>query len=147
MTLQCAVIDDEPLAREGISGYIAEVDFLELAGTGANPLELQTLLERKQIDLIFLDINLPKIDGFNCLKEIQSSAKHCRIPIVMYSSSDNPNEINAAYGFGASLYFRKPIAYIDLVNSIRDILTMKWDNPELIKKQYFVKGKYQSFTS
>ena len=96
-------------------------------------------------DLIFLDINLPKVDGFNCLKELQNSAKHCRIPIVMYSSSNNPKEINAAYGFGASLYFKKPTGYNDMVDSLSSILLMDWNKPETIQQKYYVDGKFKTF--
>ena len=63
MTLKCVVIDDELLARECITGYIAEVDFLELAGSGSNPLGLVQLLDSQPVDLVFLDIQMPVMNG------------------------------------------------------------------------------------
>lgn len=68
MKLNCAIIDDEPLAREGLASYVREVDFLNLVGTCGNPLELITLLDRQPVDLIFLDIQMPKMNGIDFLK-------------------------------------------------------------------------------
>ncbi|MRG43510.1 response regulator [Chitinophaga sp. SYP-B3965] len=68
MTLSCVAIDDEPLARECIVNYVKEVDFLQLTGTGNNPLELTKLLNEKTVDLIFLDIQMPVINGIEFLK-------------------------------------------------------------------------------
>jgi PleD family two-component response regulator len=97
-------------------------------------------------DVIFVDINIPKVDGFSCISLLQESAKHCRIPIVIYSSSNSQREVNAAYGYGASMFFKKPTRYVDLLDSLRSIIMMDWDRPELIKQQYFREGKYHSFT-
>ncbi|PZR38580.1 MAG: DNA-binding response regulator [Azospira oryzae] len=66
--LKCVTIDDEPLARECIVNYIYQVDFLQSVGTGNNPLELTTLLGEQKIDLIFLDIQMPVINGIEFLK-------------------------------------------------------------------------------
>ena len=66
--LKCVTIDDEPLARECIVNYINEIDFLQSAGTGNNPLELAKLLDDQKIDLIFLDIQMPVINGIEFLK-------------------------------------------------------------------------------
>ncbi|WP_425291037.1 LytR/AlgR family response regulator transcription factor [Spirosoma linguale] len=59
--INCVIIDDEPLAREGLASYVGEVDFLSLVGTGENPLELMDLLDQTRADLIFLDIQMPKM--------------------------------------------------------------------------------------
>ena len=68
MTLKCVAIDDEPLARECIANYVREIDFLELTGTGSNPVELTRLLDETKVDLIFLDIQMPVINGIEFLK-------------------------------------------------------------------------------
>ncbi len=68
MILKCVAIDDEPLARECIANYVREIDFLQLTGTGSNPLELTRLLDEQKIDLIFLDIQMPVINGIEFLK-------------------------------------------------------------------------------
>src|SRR6476620_2817693 len=63
-------------------------------------------------DLIFLDINMPRVNGFECLKMLYESVTKFRMPIVMYSNSNNTKEINIAYALGATLYLQKPMGYI-----------------------------------
>lgn len=70
--INCVIIDDEPLAREGLSNYVREVDFLQLTGTCQNPLELMKLLDEYPVDLIFLDIQMPKMNGIDFLKIVQN---------------------------------------------------------------------------
>ena len=67
-TLSCVVVDDEPLARDGLLGYIAELDFLEAVGAAASPLELAKLLAGRSVDLVFLDIEMPRLNGMDWLR-------------------------------------------------------------------------------
>ncbi len=68
MELKCAIIDDEPLARECIEGYVRQIDYLKLIGTGNNPMELSRIQGHDQLDLVFLDIQMPIINGIDFLK-------------------------------------------------------------------------------
>ena len=68
--MTCIIIDDEPLARKGLKEYIREVDFLELVGDFDNPLKASDILLSKQIDLIFIDIQMPKITGLDFIKTL-----------------------------------------------------------------------------
>ncbi len=116
MTLQCAVIDDEPLAREGIGGYISEVDFLELAGTGSNPLELQTLLGLKHIDLIFLDIRMPVMSGLDFLRMSKD------LPMVIITTA-LPNHALEGFELDVLDYLVKPVSFnrfFQAVNKAKD---------------------------
>jgi CheY-like chemotaxis protein len=93
-------------------------------------------------DLIFLDINLPRVNGLECLDLIKQSPNNKKIPVVMYSSSELPKDLAAAYEKGASLYFRKPNNIADLIEALTDILQMSWHSPETIKAQYYKNGRY-----
>lgn len=73
MALGCVIIDDEPLARECISNYVSEVEFLDFKGSGSNPLELRQLLDNHKVDLIFLDIQMPVMNGIDFLKMTQNT--------------------------------------------------------------------------
>jgi DNA-binding LytR/AlgR family response regulator len=70
MTLTCLIIDDEPLARKGLKEYIQEVDFLYLAGEFEDPLKATQVLLHQKTDLLFLDIQMPKLTGLDFLKAI-----------------------------------------------------------------------------
>jgi DNA-binding LytR/AlgR family response regulator len=71
MRLNCIIIDDEPLARKGLREYIQDVDFLQLVGEFDNPLKATEILSNQKIDLMFLDIHMPKITGIEFLRSLQ----------------------------------------------------------------------------
>jgi DNA-binding LytR/AlgR family response regulator len=68
MKLRCIIIDDEPVARRLLREYIEDISFLEIAGEADNPLKAQVILDREPIDLLFLDINMPKLNGIEFLQ-------------------------------------------------------------------------------
>jgi len=74
-TIRCLVIDDEPPAREIIRRYIEQVPTLELAGECANAIQAFTLLQQQPIDLLFLDIRMPQLNGNDFLKALKNPPK------------------------------------------------------------------------
>ena len=68
MILNCIIIDDEPIARKLLQEYIEETDYLALVGTAENPLKATALLATLSVDLIFLDVNMPKMNGVQFLR-------------------------------------------------------------------------------
>jgi DNA-binding LytR/AlgR family response regulator len=74
MKLKCIIIDDEPIARKLIEEFISDIEFLELIGQAENPTKAIALLDNNIVDLIFLDINMPVINGINFLKNSNYSA-------------------------------------------------------------------------
>lgn len=74
MKLKCIIIDDEPIARKVLQEFVAEIDYLELIGQAENPLRAFPLLNDNDIDIIFLDINMPKISGIDFLKNSKVNA-------------------------------------------------------------------------
>ncbi len=100
--IQCCVVDDEPLARECLINYIDEIDFLELAGTCSNPMELDKVLSRQTIDLIFLDIQMPMMNGIDFLKSNKS------LPPVIFTTA-YPSYALEGYQLDVLDYLLKPI--------------------------------------
>ncbi len=74
MKLKCVIIDDEPIARKLMEEFISDIEFLELVGQAENPMKAITLLDNNVVDLIFLDINMPVINGINFLKNSNYSS-------------------------------------------------------------------------
>ena len=72
---RCLIIDDEPPAREVIKRYIEQIELLELAGECANAIQAITTLQQQPIDLIFLDIRLPQLNGTDFLKTLKNPPK------------------------------------------------------------------------
>jgi len=71
MKLRCLVTDDEPIARQIVEGYIRQTPYLELAGSCKDALEALEQLQQQVIDILFLDINMPHLDGLSLLKTLR----------------------------------------------------------------------------
>ncbi len=75
--------------------------------------------------IILLDLNMPKIDGRQCLKVIKANPDFSKIPIIIFSTSNNPEDISQSYELGANSYIIKPYSYNELVGII-DIINKYW---------------------
>ncbi|WP_421830553.1 LytR/AlgR family response regulator transcription factor [Larkinella sp.] len=102
--MNCVIIDDEPLAREGIANYVREIDFLNLVQTCQNPVELIKLLDEHRIDLLFLDIQMPKMNGIDFLKIVQNP------PIVIITTAF-PSYALESFQLNVLDYLLKPITF------------------------------------
>lgn len=103
------------------------------------------VIEQKRPQLIFLDINLPRINGIECLQELQSDPVGKTIPVIMYSSSELPRDLQLSFHAGASLYFLKPSDIAKLVSSLTEIFAMDWTQPGTIRQKYLIDGRYTAF--
>lgn len=86
--------------------------------TAENGVELFNLLPIHHInpsDIIFLDINMPMMDGWACLKKLKASADYNSIPVIMYSTSSAKKDIDKAYQLGAQLFLTKPEDFRELI--------------------------------
>lgn len=78
-------------------------------------------------DVIFLNVNMPIKNGFDCLKEIRDRSDNLRsLRIIMFSTSINPDTINTARELGADFYAVKPTSYFDLKSLIIKVLSIDW---------------------
>ncbi len=102
--LTCLIIDDEPLARKGLKEYIADVDFLELAGEFDSPLKATDALSRQQVHLLFLDIHMPKISGIDFLRTLQHP------PLVILTTA-YPQYALEGFDLSVLDYLLKPISF------------------------------------
>lgn len=70
MNIRCIIVDDEPLAREGMELLVKEAGFLELRASCSNAFDANNILAQEKIDLIFLDIQMPRIRGIDFLRTL-----------------------------------------------------------------------------
>ncbi len=73
MKLNCIIADDEPLARKGIRDYIAKISFLELQGEANDAVTSAKLLSEKKVDLIFMDIEMPEVNGVEFVRSLKEN--------------------------------------------------------------------------
>ncbi len=69
-------------------------------------------------DLILMDINMPRMDGLECLKKLKQDPPLSFIPVIMFTSSKNDEDIVKSYGEGAASYMPKPVNYEDFVKAV-----------------------------
>lgn len=104
MKINCIIIDDEPLARKGLKEYIADVDFLNFTGEFDNPLKAAEIISRGEIQLLFLDIQMPKITGLDFFKTLQNA------PPVIFTTA-YPQYALEGFEVNALDYLVKPISF------------------------------------
>ncbi|HKZ37963.1 MAG TPA: LytTR family DNA-binding domain-containing protein [Chryseolinea sp.] len=102
--MNCVIIDDEPLAREGLSTYVREIDFLRLVGSCENSIALTKVMDETKVDLIFLDIQMPKMNGMEFLKITKDP------PIVIITSA-YPSYALESFQLNVLDYLLKPITF------------------------------------
>ena len=102
--INCVIIDDEPLARKGLREYIADVDFLHLAGEYDNPLKATEMISGGEVQLLFLDIQMPKITGLEFMKTLQR-------PIPVIFTTAFPQYALDGFELNALDYLVKPISF------------------------------------
>lgn len=71
-TLQCIIVDDEPIARQILEKYIEEVPHLHLISSCKDAFEVMEIIQKQQVDVLFLDINMPKLSGLSLLKTMRA---------------------------------------------------------------------------
>lgn len=79
-------------------------------------------------DIIFIDINMPIMNGFETLSSIKQIPPLATIPTVIYSTSSNHDHISKAYEIGASSYFKKPSDFNSLKAKLEELLLIDWQN-------------------
>jgi DNA-binding LytR/AlgR family response regulator len=104
MNINCIIIDDEPIARTGLKEYIADIDFLNLAGEFDNPLGATELIGAGEVQLIFLDIQMPKITGLDFFKTLKNP------PAVIFTTA-YPQYALDGFEVNALDYLVKPISF------------------------------------
>jgi len=118
MNIKCIITDDEPMARKGLRGYIEKIDFLTLVGECEDAIQLNTMLKTTQVDLIFLDIEMPDMTGLELLSNLTKPPK-----VIIVSAYEK--YALKGYEFDVVDYLLKPVSFdrfLKSVNRVHDLL-------------------------
>ena len=115
MIIKCAIVDDEPLAVELLASYVEKIPFLELCGKYSNATDALHGLGEQPVDLLFLDIQMPELNGLELSKMVPENTR-----IVFTTAFDQ----YAVDGFRANAldYLLKPISYADFLEACNKAL-------------------------
>jgi CheY-like chemotaxis protein len=123
------LVDDDPdehLLFEDALKELKDAPKLSYARDGQ---QLMQFLDDDKAELpaiIFLDLNMPRMNGFECLQEIRKSSKLNKIPVVIFSTTSQTQAIDKVYEQGANYYIRKPNTFSMLKEVIERMLEIDW---------------------
>lgn len=135
MKLNCIIIDDEPVARKILQDYAADVDFLTIAGIAESPVTASDLLTHQSIDLMFLDINMPRINGLEFLRSTTNT------PMTIIASAYAEYALD---GFDLNVvdYLVKPFSFerfFRACSKARDLYLLRKQTTGSTNDHFFVK--------
>ncbi|MBX2901408.1 MAG: response regulator transcription factor [Cyclobacteriaceae bacterium] len=104
MKLTCIIVDDEPLARKGLAEYVADLNYLVNNGSFESAMAANDFISKQPVDLIFLDIRMPKLSGIDFLKNLKNP------PLVIFTTAFSDYALES-YELNVLDYLVKPISF------------------------------------
>lgn len=142
MKLNCWIVDDEPLALELLSSYVSRTPFLNLTGKYSSAVKAMEDLSKDEINVIFLDIQMPEVNGMEFAQIIDENTR------IIFTTAFSEYALDG-YKVNALDYLLKPFSYSDFLNAAKRAL--KWyemkmsaqENKENISDGIFVRADYK----
>lgn len=137
MSIDCIIVEDEPLAMERIKNYVGKLPYLNLLASFDNGLEAMLFLQTNKVDLLFLDINIGEISGIRLLETIGR-----KFEVIMITAYDE--YAIKGYDLNVTDYLLKPFTlerFMQAVEKVRNNLQKQESIPE--KKLIFIKTEYR----
>ena len=122
MTIRCAIIDDEPLAIGLLASYVKKTPSLELCGTYSSAIQAMEMLPNNPVDLLFLDIQMPELNGLEFSKMVPEKTR------IVFTTAFEQYAIDG-YRANALDYLLKPISYADFIEAVGK--AVEWFNLKL----------------
>lgn len=119
--MKCLIVDDEPLAQQVLEDFIAKVPFLELAGKCSGALQAVDFMQHHPVDLIFLDINMPVVNGIEMITSLPVK------PLFILTTAYSEYALQG-YAINATDYLLKPIPFerfMAAVNKAYELFTLR----------------------
>jgi DNA-binding LytR/AlgR family response regulator len=138
MSIKCIIVDDEPLAIEIVESYVQKVEQLQLVSTFRNAVSAFTFLQQHSVDLIFLDIQMPKLSGIDFLKTLKHPPK------VIFTTAFREYALE---GFELEIvdYLLKPIPFDRFLKAVAKVLHQPSPAPGNPVKQEVISDNYVYF--
>jgi two-component system LytT family response regulator len=114
MAIRCLATDDEPLALKQIVSYINKTPFLQLIGQCDSAIQTIEVLKNNTIDLMFIDINMPELNGLDLVKTLEKP------PIIVFVTAHSEYAMEG-FRVNAIDYLLKPIGYVDFLKSANKV--------------------------
>ena len=142
MTIKCIIVDDEPLAVELLASYVQRIPFLQLMGKYSNATDAIDGIKHNDVELAFLDIQMPEVSGMELTKMLPESTR------VIFTTAFDQYAVDS-YRTGALDYLLKPITYATFLEACNKAL--QWfqlvhqseNKPDDEVKSIFVKSEYK----
>lgn len=137
--IKCLIIDDESHARELIKAYVAKVPFLELSGVATGSLSAVDILRSQHIDLVFLDIQMPDLTGFELLQTLNPK------PLVIVISA-YPEFAMEGYKWDVVDYLLKPVPFerfLEAVNKVNGRQSTFTEAKGKEEDHFYVRGEHK----
>lgn len=140
MKIRCLIVDDEPLALDVLESYLTNDSELEMVGKAENALEAAEILRKNKVDIIFLDIHMPEIDGISFVRSLTNP------PLIVFTTAYSEYAITG-FELNAIDYLLKPISperFEQAVNKAREYFNIRSQapasNPEIEEDSIFIKA-------
>lgn len=131
MQIKCVITDDEPTACEGLQSYVDKVDFLSLIAVCEDAMQLNTLLQTEQPDLLFLDIEMPYLSGLDLLASLAHP------PHVIITSAYEQYALKG-YELNVADYLLKPISFERFLKAVNKVYNLLQQEEHLEETAEFI---------
>ncbi|MBL0735585.1 response regulator transcription factor [Flavobacterium sp. GN10] len=146
--MKCVIIDDEPLAVELLQDFVKKVDTLELINTFNNAIDAVSFINQNNVDLIFLDIQMPHFSGIDFLNTIEKK------PLVIFTTAYSDYAVEG-FNLGAVDYLVKPIPFHRFLKAVvraqqvlqpiaNQAIAENNNTPEIEQDFMFVRAEYEN---
>ncbi len=135
--MKCLIVDDEPLAREGLKEFVEQTPFLEYAGSLPSALEAMEFLKQNAVDIVFLDIQMPDMTGIELMKALANP------PQVVFTTAHREFALDG-FDLNAVDFLLKPFSYDRFLKAVNKAVAVAGnanESNEVPKDHIFIKCK------
>ena len=136
--MKILLVDDDPdesvIFRDAVEQLGESIDVIQVYYCH----ELFDMLKDNSFDLVILDVNLPLVNGIECLKKIRGDKSLPQLPIIMFSNVINQLNIDICYQQKADYFFIKPNSLNDIKVVVRKLMDTDWKQGQVRKEEFLI---------